>query len=641
MRVIGGYRLIRRLGRGGMAEVWVAERAGASAGKTVAVKFILDHHRGNPAFTRMFTAEAELSSRLTHSNIVQVFEAGEDDGIAYLVMEWVDGTSLNNLEPLIEHVRLQTSYDRWLALNVYIVGQLLYALSYAHRITDPEGGALGIVHRDVSPHNLLISNSGDVKLADFGVAHSVLDETTGSDIKGKLRYMPMEQVAGKSRYPNHFRAPTVDLFAAGAIFHELVDGKKFRAGIESQAEMYGAALSGTIPPLSRDLPPELEAFRVGLLEPNPEKRIQTADDALMALKRWSGYSDMRLELGQLCGGLTGIARPRAGLGSSSKNHGETPARPSSSSSPSASTSPSSRTPAPASETPTTPGMPTPADKGGTILQPFLQPQPGAPRERTAEFEFGAPHAATPLAPPRPASEVTRTAAGRGEETFFAEKGSPRTLLVILTGLTFVLAGVGAAWFFFLREDGGGQVEQVAVASSVQEEKSQASAEKEPAEAEEEFEEPRIPEPEIAAPPPTEPEPQPAEAPAPEEPTEEPPVDKKPAPSAEEDNSDAEAKPSSAKPRRSNSRSSEPDGPPTLVYFRAKGDVVGADVRLGKKTFEIRPGKNTFGKLPSGRYRVRWRLAGATDWKRSRSLTIGPDHKWIVYVSPSGPSLEKY
>jgi hypothetical protein len=190
------------------------------------------------------------------------------------------------------------------------VAQLLYALAYAHSITLHDGNPLGIVHRDVTPHNVLVSAQGEVKLTDFGVAHHLLEETSGVHVKGKLRYMAPEQVAGQTRDPR------VDLYAVGAIFHELLDGRRFRHDAEDQQRMYLDALSGKIPAMSRAVPSELDELRLGLLEPEPERRIRSADAALDRLRRYPGYGDARRELAQLCGGITGVVRPRIGPGTS-------------------------------------------------------------------------------------------------------------------------------------------------------------------------------------------------------------------------------------------------------------------------------------------------------------------------------------
>lgn len=285
-----------------MAEVWVARRVGRR-GKYVAIKVVLPHLSGQERFSRMFRTEAEVSSMLSHSNIVQVFDEGEDNGISFLVMEWVDGINLVRLREalaLIEDAKIRNS------IAAFVVGQLLHALSYAHSITSHEGEALGIVHRDVSPQNILISTSGDVKLTDFGVAHTLIEESSGMHIKGKLRYMAPEQLGGQTR------SPSIDIYAAGAILTELIEGGRFRGDFEDDRVLHGQVMRGEIPPLTKPCPPTLERVRVALLEPDPAKRVRTADQALAMLRDDPGYRDMRLELSKICGSLTGVVRPRTG-----------------------------------------------------------------------------------------------------------------------------------------------------------------------------------------------------------------------------------------------------------------------------------------------------------------------------------------
>jgi len=293
-----------------MADVWVARKTlNQKNTKIVAIKLIADHFVGDERYARMFRAEAELAAGLSHANIVQVFDEGEEDGRSYLVMEWVDGPNLLKLGDMLG---LLGDEQRRFRVISYVIGQLLYALDYAHSITTHDGSPLGVVHRDVSPQNVLVSNHGEVKLTDFGVACYNNEQSSGIHVKGKVRYMAPEQLSGKTR------APTIDLYAVGALLHELVDGKKFRGDHEDGQDLFSVVLSGRIPPMSRSIPPELDALRLGLLEADPARRIQTAEQALTRLKLYPGYGDARDELTKLCRHLTGIAKPRTAPGQSSK-----------------------------------------------------------------------------------------------------------------------------------------------------------------------------------------------------------------------------------------------------------------------------------------------------------------------------------
>lgn len=297
--VVGGYALLRRIGRGGMAEVWVARKR-CARGKYVALKLMLPSLVDDPRFTRLFAAEARLSISLSHSNIVQVFDVGHDQNVDFLVMEWIDGVNLVGLRDALAHVERRERVE----VAAFIVGQLLHALSYAHSITTHRGRGLGIVHRDVSPQNVLISNAGEVKLADFGVAHTVIDESTGRSVRGKLRYMSPEQLGGDTH------AKTVDLYAAGAILHELATASRFRGTTRDERVLHGQVARGAIPQTPVPLPPKLEELRVALLQPDPSRRVSTADAGLEMLCEFAGYRDKRRAVSRLCGALTGVVRPR-------------------------------------------------------------------------------------------------------------------------------------------------------------------------------------------------------------------------------------------------------------------------------------------------------------------------------------------
>ncbi len=276
----------------------------SGATKAVAIKLMAQRFADQPAYERMFAAEARLSMLLNHSTIVQVFDVGRVDDTAFLVMEWVDGL---NLAQIAAYYR-KTGKGR-LPVQVvgYVVGEILRALDYAHTLVH-EGEPLRIVHRDVSPQNVLVSVSGEVKLTDFGVARLAMDETSGVHVKGKLRYMPREQLAGQSHHPG------VDLYAVGAILHEMLSGEKFRAGAKTELELAAMAASTEIPSLLvEDVPWEIEELRVGLLQPDPRHRVQSAAEALRMLERWPGFRNAAAQLGTICRQIMGVSAPRSGL----------------------------------------------------------------------------------------------------------------------------------------------------------------------------------------------------------------------------------------------------------------------------------------------------------------------------------------
>ncbi len=272
------------------------------ASKTVAIKFITASMAANDRHRKMFLDEARLSMLLSHSNVVQVFDAGLDGNRLYMVMEWVDGLNLSQI------CQLARASGQALSLSLvgYVIGEVLQGLSYAHTLHH-EGRQIGIVHRDISPHNVLVSLSGEVKLADFGVARLSTEETSGVHIKGKLRYMAPEHLAGRTK------SPKVDLFGAGAILHELLSGDRFRADCDEVA-LYHQILGGVTPALARDdVPAELLELRLALLEPDENRRVASAQDAAAMLEAWPGYRNAKSELARLCRGFMGVDAPRSGL----------------------------------------------------------------------------------------------------------------------------------------------------------------------------------------------------------------------------------------------------------------------------------------------------------------------------------------
>jgi serine/threonine-protein kinase len=213
--MLGPYELLQRIATGGMAEVYLARRAGPHGfQKVVAVKRILPQLAQDTDFVAMFVDEARVCARLAHPNIVQVFDFGEHDGELYMAMEFVDGTTAARL------VRAAASRNEEVPLDaaLYIALSVLRGLDYAHNARDDEGKPLDLVHRDVSPGNVLIDRSGAVKLTDFGIARAAEIErrTDAGQLKGKLGYMSPEQVVGRELDARS------DLFTVGIALAELV-----------------------------------------------------------------------------------------------------------------------------------------------------------------------------------------------------------------------------------------------------------------------------------------------------------------------------------------------------------------------------------------------------------------------------------
>ncbi|MEE9386698.1 MAG: protein kinase [Nannocystaceae bacterium] len=302
MTRLGDYELLRRIGKGGMAEVWMGRRAGlAGAAKAVAVK-ILDAELATDAkYREMFLREVRLSMLLSHSNVVQVFDVARTGACLYMAMEWVDGLNLAEISVHLRQTRRRLSP----AVSAYVVGEVLRGLTYAHTLTH-RGRQHCVVHRDVSPQNVLVSVSGEVKLADFGIARLAREDTRGTVVKGKLRYMAPEQLAGSSS------GLTVDLYAVGALFHELLEGQTFRGAL-NDAQLFDEVARGVVPLLTHEVPADLDAFRLAMLERDPQRRVQSADAALRQLSTCFGFKDTSRELAGTVRGLMGVAAPRSGF----------------------------------------------------------------------------------------------------------------------------------------------------------------------------------------------------------------------------------------------------------------------------------------------------------------------------------------
>jgi hypothetical protein len=207
----GRYRLIRTIASGGMAQIYEAVLVGARGfERQVAIKRILPQHAHDPAMRRMFFDEARVASRLHHGNIVQILDFGVVDGSEFIVMEFVDG---------VDAARALKRCERFPeGVAFHVVAEIAHALHYAHTLRDTAGEPLGIVHRDVSPHNILLSWEGDVKLSDFGIALAMEREerTRTGLVKGKLQYMAPEQATGS------VVTSAADIYSLGMTLQELL-----------------------------------------------------------------------------------------------------------------------------------------------------------------------------------------------------------------------------------------------------------------------------------------------------------------------------------------------------------------------------------------------------------------------------------
>lgn len=279
----GKYYLFDKLAVGGMAEIFLAKvQAQLESSRFLVIKRILPHFSDNAQFVDMFIDEAKISAQLRHANIVPVHDLGKIGDSFFLAMEWIPGQDLKNIVNRCKDRGLRLSFEH----AAFIVSELLKGLDYAHRKTDPQGRPLNIVHRDISPQNVLVGYDGQVKILDFGIAkaESKLDSTQVGTLKGKFGYMAPEQVVS-SGPPLDYRA---DLFATGVILWELLTGMRLFSGT-NEIEILERVRSARIDPPSTfaaDVPRELEKVVFRALMKDREKRYASGAEMSQDLARF-------------------------------------------------------------------------------------------------------------------------------------------------------------------------------------------------------------------------------------------------------------------------------------------------------------------------------------------------------------------
>jgi eukaryotic-like serine/threonine-protein kinase len=269
----GHYELVRKIADGGMGEVYEARLAGVRGfEKTVAIKTILPELSSNAEFVRMFVGEARLVADLVHENIVQVYQLGQSGAMLYMAQEFVEGVNLEQLMLYHQRSRLPLPIE----LGAFIISRLCRALEYAHARCGADGLPLGIVHRDVSPKNVLLNFEGVVKLADFGIAkaHHLMEQDEGEVLMGKAEYMSPEQASFAATDRRS------DVFALGTLMIELLTGHQlFKT--DNLLDTIQAVVSRTLPPLASlrsDLPDELVRIATKALQRPLDARYQTAGE---------------------------------------------------------------------------------------------------------------------------------------------------------------------------------------------------------------------------------------------------------------------------------------------------------------------------------------------------------------------------
>ncbi len=281
IETFGDYQLIRRLATGGMAQIYLARKQGLEGfSKFNVVKRILPHLSENDEFVKMFLDEARIAARLDHPNIVQIFDFGAADDTYFIAMEYIHGEDVRRVWKAAEAAGRTIPVP----LVCRIISDASAGLDYAHGYTDPSGLALNIVHRDVSPQNILVTFEGGVKVVDFGIAKAADQATVTRSgvLKGKYSYMSPEQAAGQ-RVDRR-----TDVFALGVVMYELLTGERLFKRSNDILTLNAVAECEVPPPstLVPGIPPDLDAIVLRALAKHPQDRFQEAGQLRLALEDW-------------------------------------------------------------------------------------------------------------------------------------------------------------------------------------------------------------------------------------------------------------------------------------------------------------------------------------------------------------------
>lgn len=279
---VGGYDILGLIARGGMAEIYKAKKKGVKGfEKIIALKKILAGYGKDDKYIEMFVDEAKIAAELTHPNIVQIYDLGKKDDYYFIAMEYVAGRDSR----LILRKQAETGIRFPEELSIYLILKVLEALNYAHSAKNSAGKRLDIVHRDISPPNILVSFSGEIKLTDFGVSKASIKmhHTVAGALKGKLLYMSPEQA--KADKDVDFRS---DLYSAGIILFELLTGEKLFMAHSEMAVLQKVQTGEIAKPseYNEDIHPRLEAVVLKMLEKDKEKRYQRASDVINDLQKY-------------------------------------------------------------------------------------------------------------------------------------------------------------------------------------------------------------------------------------------------------------------------------------------------------------------------------------------------------------------
>ncbi|TXD32254.1 protein kinase, partial [Lujinxingia vulgaris] len=279
LRKLGRYELTRRLAKGGMGEIYLARARGAGGfEKRVIIKTILPHLAEEEEFVTKFLDEGRIVVQLTHGNIVPVFDMGEQDGEYFIAMEYVEGLDLREVLKRLDASGEQLPVEHAL----HIAAEICKGLGYAHRKSDEQGRPLSIVHRDVSPSNVLISREGEIKIIDFGIARAAgrLSQTANGRIQGKCCYMSPEQTRGQ---PLDHRS---DIFACGVVLYEMLTGRRPFEGRTDLESLELVRRCEFDPPgvLRPEVPGEVDQIIERALAVDPDARYQNIEDLYVDLQ---------------------------------------------------------------------------------------------------------------------------------------------------------------------------------------------------------------------------------------------------------------------------------------------------------------------------------------------------------------------
>jgi serine/threonine protein kinase len=277
--VLGNYQLLTCVGEGGMGRVWAARHVGSVLQRLVAVKTAREDEEQRIELRHLFMDEARIALLVRHPNVCGVHEFGEHEGALYQVMEWCDGASLRQMLDRLPDGRMAVT------VAAKIIAKVSVGLHAAHELVDDDGVPLHVVHRDVSPQNILISTNGQIKVTDFGVAkaHGQLhDAGENGQVNGKLCYMAPEQVMGREVDRR------ADIFALGCILYEATTGRGPFAGEGAPSPVYQALSNPVTNPRTwvEDYPEELSTIMLTALGKEPGQRYSTAEQFGVALESW-------------------------------------------------------------------------------------------------------------------------------------------------------------------------------------------------------------------------------------------------------------------------------------------------------------------------------------------------------------------